>query len=260
MKTKETQGKLWSTAPQDWANHWEPTFIPLYKAVLKQINVNEETVLLDAGCGSGLFLSMVSATGAKIYGIDAAPGLIHITQQRVPEATLMIEDLEEIPFGKNSFDVVTGFNSFQYAGDKLAALNQAKSVVREGGKIVVGIWDEAANCDSSIIFSTLGKLLTPPPPDAPGPFALSAEGRVESMAKELKLSVVHKEKIHCPLLFTNLEDLFKAFMSTGPAVKASETLGVEKVKEIIKSSSEPFRIAEEVYFMSNYFNFFVLQK
>jgi hypothetical protein len=75
--------------------------------------------------------------------------------------------------------------------------------------------------------------LPPPPPDAPGPFALSADGKIESMARELKLSLVHKEKVFCPLLFTSLEDLFKAFMSTGPAVKASEILGVEKVKEII---------------------------
>jgi SAM-dependent methyltransferase len=260
MKTKETQGKLWSTAPRDWADHWEPTFIPLYKSVFKQVNFSEETVLLDAGCGSGLFLSMASATGAKLYGIDAAPGLLQLTSQRVPEATLMLEDLEEIPFGENSFDVVTGFNSFQYSGDKLEALRQAKSVVRPGGKIVVAIWDEAVNCDSSIIFSTLGKLLPAPPPDAPGPFALSAEGKIEEMSQQLGLKLIYKEKVECPLLFTNLQDLYKAFMSTGPAVKASETLGVDKVKEIVKASSEPFRVADEIYFMSNYFKYFVLQK
>src|SRR5215211_5161865 len=125
MKTKETQGKLWSTAPDDWANFWEPTFIPLYKAVLKKIELNREMVLLDAGCGSGLFLKMASASGARIYGIDATPGLLKLTKQRVPGATLMLEDLEEIPFSENSFDLVTGFNSFQYSGDKLSALYQA---------------------------------------------------------------------------------------------------------------------------------------
>ena len=76
---------------------------------------------------------MVSPTGAKIYGIDAAPGLLKLTKERVPEATLMLEDLEEIPFSENSFDLVTGFNSFQYAGDKLSALYQARMVVKTGG-------------------------------------------------------------------------------------------------------------------------------
>jgi SAM-dependent methyltransferase len=260
MKTKETQGKLWSTAPNDWAGFWEPTFLPLYRAALKQLDLNEETVLLDAGCGSGLFLTMVSAKGSRTYGIDAAPGLLSITKQRVPEATLMLEDIEEIPFSENSFDVVTGFNSFQYAGDKLSALYQARSVVRPGGKIVLGLWDEAKNCDSSSIFSSLASLLPPPPPDAPGPFALSADGTIERMSQQLKLSLVHHERVACPLLFTSLEDLYKAFMSTGPAVKAAETLGVEKVKEVIKKSSEPFRLTDEIYFMNNYFNLFILQK
>ena len=260
MKTKETQGKLWSAAPDDWSIFWEPTFIPLYQAVLKQLNLGEETVLLDAGCGSGLFLTMASPSGAKTYGIDAAPGLLALTKQRVPQATLMLEDLEEIPFGENSFDVVTGFNSFQYAGDKLSALYQARLVVRSGGKIVLGLWDEAKNCDTSIVFSSLAALLPPPPPNAPGPFALSAEGTIERMSQQLKLTLLHKEKVCCPLLFTSLEDLFKAFMSTGPAVKAAEILGEEKVKAVIEQAVEPFRLTDEIYFMNNYFNYFILQK
>jgi len=260
MKTKEIQGKLWSTAPNDWAIYFEPSFIPMYKAVLKQLDLNKETVLLDAGCGSGLFLRMASTTGAKVYGIDAAPGLLHLTKQRVPQATLLLEDLEEIPFPENSFDVVTGFNSFQYAGNKFSALEQAKKIVRKDGKIVIGLWDEARFCDSSSIFSSLAALLPPPPPDAPGPFALSAEGTIERMSQQLQLSILHKEKVSCPLLFTSLEDLFKALMCTGPAVKAAEILGEEKVKEVIEKATEPFRLADEIYFMNNYFNYFILQK
>lgn len=260
MKTKVTQGKLWSTAPQDWAKYLEPTFIPLYRAVLKQLNLNKETTLLDAGCGSGLFLTMVAQAGVKIYGIDAAPGLMKLTKERVSSGTFLLEDLEEIPFGENSFDIVTGFNSFQYAGDKAAALAQAKRVVRPGGKIVLGLWDEPRFCDSSLVFSSLAALLPPPPPDAPGPWALSSEGTMAKMSQDLGLRIIYKEKVACPWMYTSLEDMYKAFMCTGPAVKAAETLGVEKVKEVIAKSSEPFRLTDEVYFMNNYFNFFILQK
>jgi 2-polyprenyl-3-methyl-5-hydroxy-6-metoxy-1,4-benzoquinol methylase len=50
-------------------------------------------MLLDAGCGSGLFLNMASAAGAWITGIDAAPGLLDISKKRLPDTTLLIEDL-----------------------------------------------------------------------------------------------------------------------------------------------------------------------
>src|SRR5664279_5863866 len=90
MKTKEIQGKLWSAAPKDWANFLEPTFIPLYQAALRQLHLEEDMVLLDAGCGSGLFLTMASTTSVKIYGIDAATGLLNLTKKRLPEGTFLI--------------------------------------------------------------------------------------------------------------------------------------------------------------------------
>jgi ubiquinone/menaquinone biosynthesis C-methylase UbiE len=263
MKTKEIQGKLWSASPKDWANFLEPTFIPLYKAVLRQLHLEEDMVLLDAGCGSGLFLTMASTTSAKIYGIDAATGLLNLTKKRLPEGTFLIEDLEDMPFGDNSFDIVTGFNSFQYAGNAVEALRQARRVLRSEGKIIVGLWDDAKFCDAGSVFSSIASLLPPPPPGAPGapgPFALSTEGTIEKISKQLQLTVLHKEKVSCPWLFTNLRDLYKAFMCTGPAAKAAEILGDQKVKKLIKHASQPYCLANEIYFMNNYFKFFILQK
>src|SRR5262245_38073156 len=148
MQTKEVQGKLWSSAPDDWAKFLEPTFVPMYQAVLKRVKLDEEKMLLDAGCGSGLFLSMASATGVVVHGIDAAPGLLSISRKRVPEATLLIEDLEEIPFANETFDVVTGFNSFQYAGSFVNALSDARRVTKENGKVIIGIWGREEECDA----------------------------------------------------------------------------------------------------------------
>src|SRR5215216_2229011 len=98
MQTKEVQGQLWSTAPGDWVKYLEPTFIPMYQEALNNLQLTEETMLLDAGCGSGLFLSMASITGAYIYGIDAAPGMLSFSKKRLPGTCLLVEDLEALPF------------------------------------------------------------------------------------------------------------------------------------------------------------------
>src|SRR5580698_1726203 len=115
MSTKTIQGKLWSVAPQFWAKHFEPIFLPMYKKVLEQLQLNNGHLLLDAGCGSGLFSNMAIATGAQVIGVDAAPGLLEVAKKRNPDNNFLEEDLESLPFANNSFDVVTGFNSFQYA-------------------------------------------------------------------------------------------------------------------------------------------------
>lgn len=169
MSTKTTQGKLWSIAPQHWSKHFEPFFLPMYKKTLEQLTLTENSLLLDAGCGSGMFSSMAIENGAQVIGIDAAPGLLEVARQRNPQNNFLEEDLETMPFAKNSFDVVAGFNSFQYAGDFKNALLEAKRVMKRGGKLVIGIWDKPEMRDASNVLKTIGSLLPPPPHGTPGP-------------------------------------------------------------------------------------------
>ena len=260
MQTKETQGKLWSAAPANWSRFLEPTFIPMYVEVLKQLQLDEEKMLLDAGCGSGLFLSMAAATGASVHGIDAAPGLLALTKKRLPNVTLLIEDLEAIPFADDTFDIVTGFNSFQYAGSFENALAEARRVVKPQGKVVIGIWGKEEECDAGAVLKAVGSLLPPPPPGTPGPFALSEEGKVEAICRSIGLKVVHKQHVFCPWQYNGVEHLHDAFLSTGPCVKAVAAVGEQKVKDAISASAKPFDLADDVYFMSNYFTFFIAEK
>lgn len=260
MQTKEVQGKLWSSAPPDWARFLEPTFIPMYHAVLNRLKLDEEKMLLDAGCGSGLFLSMAAATGATIHGMDAAPGLLALSKKRLPQTTLLIEDLEAIPFAEDTFDVVTGFNSFQYAGSFENALAEARRVTKPNGHVVIGIWGKEDECDAGAVLKAVGSLLPPPPPGTPGPFALSVDGKVEAICRSLGLKVIEKQDVFCPWQFTGAEDLHDAFLCTGPCVKAMMAVGEQKVKEAISESAAAFDLADGVYYMRNHFTFFIAQK
>src|SRR5215212_5239906 len=98
MSTKELQGKLWSTAPQYWSKYFEPFFLPLYKKTIELLKLNENDLLLDAGCGSGMFSHMALSTGADVIGIDAAAGLLEVARKRNPTVTFLEEDLEALPF------------------------------------------------------------------------------------------------------------------------------------------------------------------
>ena len=135
MNAKTTQGELWSIASQYWAKHFEPTFLPMYSRVLKQLDLSPDMLVPDAGCGAGLFSNRVIGTGAQLLGIDAAPGLLDIARQINPQNNFMEEDLEALPFAGNSFDVETGINSFQYAGNFENALREAIRVLKKGGRL-----------------------------------------------------------------------------------------------------------------------------
>jgi SAM-dependent methyltransferase len=260
MSTKTIQGKLWSIAPQYWAQHFEPGFIPMYKNVLNQLQLNDELSLLDAGCGAGLFSSLAIESGADVTGIDAAPGLLELARRRNQQNNFLEEDLEDLPFPDDHFDVVTGFNSFQYAGDFENALLEAKRVLKPGGKLVIGIWAKPEMSDATVILKAIGTLLPPPPPGTPGPFALSEDGKMESILKKAELELIYKDTVPCPYLYYNLSDGVRSFMGTGPAAAAMLVNDKKLVEQTIARAFHPFRVVDDMHFLQNHFLVFIARK
>jgi SAM-dependent methyltransferase len=260
MSTKEIQGKLWSIAPQYWSNYFEPFFVPMYKKVLDNIRLNEETMLLDAGCGSGLFSHIAISSGAQVVAVDAAPGLLEVARERNPNNNFLEEDLEALPFKANSFDVVAGFNSFQYAGNFTNALAEAKRVLKPGGKLVIGIWDKPEYSDATNVLKAIGSLLPPPPPGTPGPFALSEDGKIENICEAIDLKVIYKTRVACPFLYHNTDEGVNSFLGTGPAAAAMNYASEKQVQKTIVTALQPYRLTEEMYHLQNSFLIFIAEK
>lgn len=260
MSTKQVQGKLWSIAPEYWSRHFEPFFLPVYKNVLQQINLEDDTLLLDAGCGAGMFSWMAIQTGAQVIGIDAAPGLLQVARERNPDNSFLEEDLEAMPFSDNSFHVVTGFNSFQYAGNFENALLEAKRVLKPGGQLVICIWDKPEFSEATNILKAIGTLMPPPPAGTPGPFALSEEGRMESVIEKIGMKLQYKASVACPILYARLGDGIKSFMGTGPAAAACNYVNEKKVKDTIAAALRTYRLPGGMYHLQNQFLVFIAQK
>ena len=131
-KTGKLNGRLWGARARDWSDLQEPMTRRVYDAVFQRIGVGAQTNYLDVGCGSGLAARLAADRGAKVSGVDAAENLLAIAQSRVPAGQFRVADLEELPFADKTFDVVTGFNSFQYAAnpDACACTGEACGKVR----------------------------------------------------------------------------------------------------------------------------------
>jgi ubiquinone/menaquinone biosynthesis C-methylase UbiE len=73
-----------------------------------------------------------------------------------------VGELEQLPFGDDSFDVTTGFNSFQYATDPVHALAEAKRVTKPNSYVLVAAWGAAEKCQLASYIAAFGELLPPP--------------------------------------------------------------------------------------------------
>lgn len=257
MSTNHLQGELWGTAPTDWALYLETTFTPLYQKVISKSGLQAGKQLLDIGCGTGLFLRMAGATGATLTGIDVSPEMLEVARERNPGATLIGQDMDKLSFPEKSFDLVTGFNSLQYAEDIVKTLKDIRQLLKEDAFLVIGIWGTDAECESLKVLSSIASLLPEPAPGTPGPLALSGEGRVETLLSEAGLELKEKGTANCHWNFSSLDEATRGILAAGPSVEAIRYAGLEKVKEQLVKTLAPFNIYEEMFVLENVFHYFI---
>jgi SAM-dependent methyltransferase len=257
MGTANVQSALWGARARDWTEVQEGTVIPLYEAVLSKTKVGSGTAILDVGCGAGLFCQMATHRGAHPSGLDATEPLIAIARDRVPNGDFRVGEMEELPYSDHQFDVVTGFNSIQYAASPANAMREARRVARAGGAVVVAVWGKPEDTQAAAYIAALGSLLPAPPPGAPGPFALSEEDALEALVTSAGLTPTEVEEVDTLWVYPNQHTALRGLLSAGPAVRAIQHVGEQAVRAAVTKAIEPFKIASGAYELQNKFRYLI---
>jgi SAM-dependent methyltransferase len=246
-RTAEINGRLWGARAGDWANIQEGTVRPVYEAVLDRTQVTSGTRYLDVGCGAGMAAQIAASRGARVSGIDAAAALLDIARRRTPGGDFRLGDLEELPFDDGSFDVVTGFNSFQYAGNPVVALAAARRVTRTGGAVVIMTWGTPEGMEAASLVAALRPLMPPPLPGAPGPFALSDEAALRRFAADAGLRPVDVFDVDSPFVYPDETTAIRGLNASGVAARARENAGEQAVPHAHAKAIAPFRQPDGSY-------------
>lgn len=154
--------------------------MPAHRRVIERLGLAPGARFLDVGCGAALACTLAASAGCQVFGLDGSRPLLEIARRPIPDGDFRVGELLSLPWADNSFDFVTGFNSFQYAAEPVAALREATRVCRPGGKVGIVVWGSVAECEAVAHFKALAALMPPPPPDSPGP--LASEQRIADMA------------------------------------------------------------------------------
>ena len=244
MRKAEDRIDQWSAVgarASDRAEILEGQVRPAYEAALQRAGVTGSTRYLDVGCGAGMAAQMAAARGARVTGTDTADALLDIARERVPTAQFHLADLEELPFAANSFDLVTGFNSFLYAANPVIALAEAQRVTRPGGTVAVVTWGLPDRMEAAAMIGALRPLLPAPPPGASGPFALSEEAALRAFAAEAELVPTTVFDVDCPFQYVDEATALRGFNSAGAAVRAMEHSSEQAVTEAHAKALAAFR-------------------
>jgi SAM-dependent methyltransferase len=213
----------WGREAVDFATLSEPGNCREYVALHHRLSIQEGESVLDMACGAGLAIELARARGAIGAGIDAAPRLIAIAQDRNPDSDIRVGDMNHLPWSDGSFDVVTSFRGIW--GTTPSAVAEGARVLRPGGRIGITVW---------------GHLKVSPGAWALAPFRLAAQPKVDNQAAMVSLGrpgvgealleasgFVDVSRIKIPLAweFSDPQIYARALASTGPAYEAIQNVG-----------------------------------
>jgi SAM-dependent methyltransferase len=257
--TASIHGPRWGARAAVRAELYAGISIPAWEAVAEATGISDGTLVLDVGCGSGEFCRLAAARGAAVSGIDAAEGMIEVARQRVRDADLRVGAMERLPWEDGRFDVVTGFNAFQFAADLVAALREARRVGRREGLVAICNWGRPHDRQLLAVNDRLQELQPPSPPGQP-PRELPAIGEpgvLEHLARKAGLEPREAHEIEVPYEARDQETLVRGLLAGGNLVPAIEHSGEEAVRRAIVEAAEPFRRPQGSYRFENKFRYLI---
>jgi SAM-dependent methyltransferase len=249
-------GPLWGARSDDWAAT-EDQQVPTYEEALRRVGLEPGQRVLDVGCGAGAFLRLVSDRGAVPSGIDASEALIELARRRLPAADLRVGEMEDLPWDDGSFDLVTGFNSFFFADDMVAALREAGRVAKPGSPVVIQVWGAHERCELEAMKAVARPYLPPRPPDAPPDPDLSRPGMLETLATEAGLVPESTFTTSWAYEYADERALARALVAPAGLALLVGPEREDEVKAAIVAGLAPFRTADGGYRLENEYRYVV---
>jgi SAM-dependent methyltransferase len=249
-------GPLWGARPDDWADTEEQQ-LPAYEEVLGRLGLEPGRRVLDVGCGTGVFLSLAAGRGLEPSGVDASEALLRLARRRLPDADLRLGDMQLLPYPDDGFDLVTGFTSFFYAADMVAALSEAGRVAKPGAPVVIQVFGPPERCELEAMKVVVRPFLPSPPPDAPAPPPLWKPGVLEGIAADAGLSPALAFDFRFAYEYPDEQALGRCLVAPGGIATLVGPEREAAVRAQIVAALAPYRTAQGGYRLHNEFRFLV---
>ena len=119
-------------------NRYVDNYLPDIETSLKSIiESNGYKTILEAGCGTGRWISSLEEVSKKVFGLDYSFDMMKIPKVGKSNLNLVNADAVHIPFKDNFFDLIFCVNAIHHFPDKEKFIAECKRTLTSNGMIVV---------------------------------------------------------------------------------------------------------------------------
>ncbi len=194
--TRPTQREYWNSKVGDeWARQadlMDAMLRPVTDAAFARLQLNRGERVLDIGCGSGattlLAAEQVGASGEAV-GVDLSRPLLALAGQRAAarggKVRFVEADVANAAIPGAPFDAAFSRFGVMFFDDPVHGFTRMRAALRPGGRIVFICWrpfveNGWAHAPLAALKPLLQGPVSPPDPNAPGPFQLQDAAKIEA--------------------------------------------------------------------------------
>jgi ubiquinone/menaquinone biosynthesis C-methylase UbiE len=141
---QEGKARLFDEWPEKYDQWFETPIGTLVKKyenqlLLDLLQPSRGEMILDVGCGTGLFTLNILGLGTRVIGLDISQPMLVRAGQKAEKYPFrgVAGDMRFLPFADECFDRVVSMTALEFIADGQAAIEDLFRVARKGGVVVV---------------------------------------------------------------------------------------------------------------------------
>ena len=244
------QKQFWSGAGGDvWVNKQEEMDImlnPLGTKVIDKLDLNQETKILDIGCGCGATTLEIAKKikDGTITGVDISEPMLKKASQNaaaleLTNTSFQVLDVQVDKMPSNDFDIAFSRFGVMFFEDPFEAFSNISKSLKENGQLSFVCWQNPSlNPWQSLSIQGIKQFLDlpAPPPKSPGPFAFEDKTYIQEILEQSNFKdIVIDDNQEDIVMFSgkSIQEACEDYLTINPVVTEMLKNSEEKLKEEI---------------------------
>jgi ubiquinone/menaquinone biosynthesis C-methylase UbiE len=131
---------LYDLTANIYDKRYEKDQLSLISAILKKLNFENKSYILDAGCGTALLFERILKKTVELIGVDISKKTLKIAKNRTKNSKnkqLIRADIDNLPFRDDIFQYVFFITVIQNIPNPKITLKKIKKVTKKGAFILI---------------------------------------------------------------------------------------------------------------------------
>lgn len=132
---------FFDTLAHTWDERVPPRYECSVRRVMKAARIDQDSVILDVGTGTGRLIPYVLDCGPKqVIACDISAEMLRCVRRRFQHNAMvstLLADARDLPLGDRSIDVIICHEVYPHFAEKTAAVRELFRVARPGGRFII---------------------------------------------------------------------------------------------------------------------------